>query len=156
MVAQQERRLMIWMKNSKATARKAPRQCSGAHLKAVERTFREGTVVRRAESYVKRCREREDGQASFPNLAGLSRVLGIGLDEMTRLGEKYPVVYDAILAVLEDGALNTERIPGKSALLAMTYFRRRLGYESIKIAPKGEQDKSIRVVFDHDIEEDGK
>ncbi|MBO5897560.1 MAG: hypothetical protein J6R04_00965 [Clostridia bacterium] len=143
------------MKNSKATARKAPRQCSGAHLKAVERTFREGTVVRRAESYVKRCREREDGQASFPNLAGLSRVLGIGLDEMTRLGEKYPVVYDAILAVLEDGALNADIIPGKSALLTMNYFRRRLGYEATKTAPR-EESGETRVVFEHDVLEDGR
>ena len=142
------------MKNSKPTARKAPRQCSGAHLKAVERLFREGTVVRRAESYVKRCREVEGGRANFPNLAGLSRVLGIGLDEMTRLGDKYPKVYDAILAVLEDGALNAECIPGKSALLTMNYFRRRLGYEAIKSAPR-EESGETRVVFAHNVLEDG-
>ncbi len=142
------------MKNNKAGGKRTPRQCSGAHLKSVERLFREGTVVRRAESYVKRCRESESGHASFPNLAGLSRALGIGLDEMTRLGEKYPKVYDAILAVLEDGALNAECIPGKSALLTMNYFRRRLGYEAVKVAPK-EEGGETRVVFSHDIEEDG-
>ena len=142
------------MKNSKATSRKTPRQGSAAHLKAVERLFREGTVVRRAESYVKRCRETAGEQASFPNLAGLSRVLGIGLDEMTRLGEKYPLVYDAILAVLEDGALNADHIPGKSALLTMNYFRRRLGYETVKAAPR-EESGETRVVFEHDVLEDG-
>ena len=82
--------------------------------------------------------------------------MGIGLGELQRLGGQYPEVYDAILAVLEDGALNAERIPGKSALLAMTYFRRRLGYEQSKAEVKQESTKEVRVVFDHDIEEDGK
>lgn len=143
------------MKNSKAAKKKTPRQCGSAHLKEVERTFREGTVVRRAEGYVKGCREAESGQASFPNLAGLSRVLGVGLDELTRLGEKYPKVYDAILAVLEDGALNADCIPGKSALLTMNYFRRRLGYEAVKVPPREERGET-RIVFEHDILEDGK
>lgn len=142
------------MKNSKTVGKKTPRQCSGAHLKAVERLFREGTVVRRAESYVKRCRKSESEQACFPNLAGLSRVLGVGLDEMTRLGEKYPLVYDAILAVLEDGALNADCIPGKSALITMNYFRRRLGYETVKAVPK-EEGGETQVIFEHDVLEDG-
>lgn len=131
------------------------RQCSRAHLQSVERLFREGTVVKRAEAYIRRCREDKDKQSSFPNLAGLSRALGIGLSEMHRMGEKYPLVYDAILAVLEDGALNADCIPGKSALLTMTYFRRRLGYEVQKLPPK-EQDGAVHVIFEHDIGEDGK
>ena len=135
------------------------RKCSKKHRQGVERLFRSGDIIGVAEGYVSECLEHGQAggdRARFPNIAGFGRALGIGLGELERMGEKYPAVYDAVLAVLEDGALNTERIPGKSALLAMTYFRRRLGYESIKIAPKGEQDKSIRVVFDHDIEEDGR
>ena len=131
------------------------RKGSRAHLQSVERLFREGTVVGRAQSYVDRCRDDEDKGSRFPNLAGLCKVLGIGLTEMQRLGDKYPLVYDAILAVLEDGALNADSIPGKSALLTMTYFRRRLGYEVPKTPSKSE-DGAVKVVFEHDIGEDGK
>ena len=141
--------------NSKEQARAGKaRQCSRAHLQGVERSFRDGTVIRRAEAYVRRCRTTKDGHGRFPNLAGLARVLGIGLDEIRRLGDKYPRIYDALLAVLEDGALNAECIPGKSAQLAMTYFRRRLGYEIARAAPPEESE--TRVVFEHDIMEDGK
>jgi hypothetical protein len=57
--------------------------------------------------------------------------------------------------VLEDGALNADCIPGKSALLTMTYFRRRLGYEAPKAQSKSEEG-TVKVVFEHDIGEDGK
>ena len=131
------------------------RLCSRAHLHRVERMFREGTAVRRAERYVRDCKESEEASGRFPNLAGFGRDLGVGLDELCRMGEKYPKVYDAVLAVLEDGALNADHIPGKSALLTMNYFRRRLGYEQPKGKGQGQEDK-VRVVFDHDILEDGK
>lgn len=142
--------------NSKEKARGSKvRQCSRAHLQSVERSFRDGTVIRRAEAYVRRCRATtKDGHGRFPNLAGLARVLGIGLDEIRRLGDKFPCIYDALLAVLEDGALNAECIPGKSAQLAMTYFRRRLGYELARVVQHEESE--TRVVFEHDIMEDGK
>lgn len=137
--------------NKKGKARKGSR----AHLQSVEKLFRDGTVVGRAQSYVGQCREDEDKGARFPNIAGLCKTLGIGLSEMQRLGDKYPLMYDAILAVLEDGALNADCIPGKSALLTMTYFRRRLGYEAPKAQSKSEEG-TVKVVFEHDIGEDGK
>ena len=141
---------------NKDKAKGKVRQCGQAHLRGVERLFREGTVVKRAETYVRRCRVKTDGRVRFPNLTGFCRVLGIGMEEMSRLGIKYPKIYDAILAVLEDGALNAECVPAKSALLAMTYFRRRLGYEVAKAARAEESAGPTRVIFEHDIGEDGK
>ncbi len=134
------------------------RKCSRAQLQRVERLFRKGGILQEAEAYVNECLlgDETGERVLFPNLAGFGRALGVGLGELRRLGDKYPAVYDAILAVLEDGALNTERIPGKSALLAMTYFRRRLGYETIKAEIKEKESKELRVVFDHDVSEDGK
>ncbi len=140
------------------TARKG-RKCGKQHLQSVERMFRDSSIIEQAERYVSGCLEHGQqlgDRALFPNLAGFGRAMGIGLGELKRLGGQYPAVYDAILAVLEDGALNAERIPGKSALLAMTYFRRRLGYEQPKAEVKQESAKEVRVIFDHDIEEDGK
>ena len=63
---------------------------------------------------------------------------------------------DAVLAVLEDGALNAQKIPGKSALLAMNYFRRRLGYEVTRPQARESEERAVSVVFEHDIGEDGK
>lgn len=119
--------------------------------------FENGSIFRRAEAYVNACLEgtQERERAQFPNLAGFGRALGIGLGELQRLGQQYPQEYDAILAVLEDGALNTDRIPGKSALLAMNYFRRRLGYEAARSEPKADSERAVRVIFDHDVAEDG-
>lgn len=119
--------------------------------------FEDGSIFDRAESYVNACLESAEAgeRAQFPNLAGFGRSLGIGLGELQRLGHRYPTVYDAILAVLEDGALNTDRIPGKSALLAMNYFRRRLGYEAVRCEAKSDSERAVRVIFDHDMQTDG-
>ena len=133
---------------------KRERLCGRSHLQRIERMFREGSVVGRAERYVHDCKQSDTLSARFPNLAGLGRDLGVGLEELCRMGEKYPKVYDAVLAVLEDGALNADHIPGKSALLTMNYFRRRLGYEQGK-AKSAEVSGGVRVVFDHDMSEDG-
>lgn len=126
-------------------------------LERVAGMFEDGSIFARAEAYVNACLEgvEEGERAQFPNLAGFGRALGIGLGELQRLGQSHPTVYDAILAVLEDGALNTDRIPGKLALLAMNYFRRRLGYELVRNEVKSESERAVRVIFDHDVSEDG-
>jgi hypothetical protein len=137
---------------------KTERKCGRKHLLGIERLFRGGGIITQAERYVNDCLEgtAEGERAQFPNLAGLGRVLGVGLGELQRLGEKYPAVYDTVLAVLEDGALNAQKIPGKSALLAMNYFRRRLGYEVTRPPARESEDRAVSVVFEHDIGEDGK
>ena len=96
----------------------AAEQGSEEHLARVARMFEDGSIFGRAEAYVNACLQgAEEGErAQFPNLAGFGRALGVGLGELQRLGQRHPTAYDAILAVLEDGALNTDRIPGKSAL----------------------------------------
>ena len=135
----------------------AAEQGSEEHLARVARMFEDGSIFGRAEAYVNACLQgAEEGErAQFPNLAGFGRALGVGLGELQRLGQRHPTAYDAILAVLEDGALNTDRIPGKSALLAMNYFRRRLGYEPVRNEPKADVDRAVRVIFDHDVAQDG-
>ena len=149
---------MVRVSKQQVKALQDTRKCSRAHLQRVDRMFRKGGILEAAEAYVNECLMGDEAgeRVQFPNLAGFGRSLGVGLGELRRLGDRYPAVYDAILAVLEDGALNTERIPGKSALLAMTYFRRRLGYETSKQEPKERESKEVRVIFDHDIAEDGK
>ena len=52
---------------------------------------------------------------SFPNLAGFARSLGVGLGDLEKICGKYPEQYDAVLALLEDEALNCGQSPTENA-----------------------------------------
>ena len=88
----------------------------------------------------------------FPNLAGFCRYLGIGLGDFSVIMEKYPTECDAVLAALEDEALNM----GNSATLISAYMKQRLGYGKLTPEPKYHCDSErLELVFEHDIFEDG-
>lgn len=133
--------------------------------------FRTGKILQAVEDYILACGgEREEAGSAgsrvrnvrtvggkFPNLAGFGRYLGRGLEELTALGEAYPAAYDGVMTALEDAALNAGSIPAGSAMLTMAYFRRRLRYgKSETVEGVREGDGEIRVMFDHNMEEDGK
>lgn len=97
-----------------------------------------------------KARGNETSKASFPNLAGFCRYLGVGTDELEQLAAEYPTEHGKILAVLEDEALNS----GLSATLISAYLKKRLGYGNAAILQtQGESQMQIR--FEHDIIEDG-
>ena len=97
-----------------------------------------------------KARTKEQARASFPNLAGFCRYLGVGTGELENLATKYPSKHGKILAVLEDEALNS----GLSATLISAYLKKRLGYDSTsKSASEGE--KQLQIKFEHDILKDG-
>lgn len=89
----------------------------------------------------------------FPNLAGFCRFLGVGMAKMEQLAAKEPEIYDSLCAVFEDEALNS----GVSASVLTPYFKKRLGYAEKAPASSsdGEDHGGIRLIFDHDIWEDG-
>lgn len=87
--------------------------------------------------------------ASFPNVAGFCRFLGVGTGELEELADKHPDMHGRILAVLEDEALNS----GLSATLISAYLKKRLGYDSQSKCQAGEPQLQIR--FEHDVIEDG-
>lgn len=126
------------------------------------RMFRDGSIVPEAEAYCSSCRRRGgDKQERFPNLAGFSRYMGIGLCSLRALGERHAAVYDAILTLLEDEALNATRYPCSSSTLTATYLRERLGaFEHDKTKDKGaassKEAEMVKVVFEHDMAEDGR
>ena len=88
-------------------------------------------------------------KASFPNVAGFCRFLGVGTEDLEAIGDEYPSVHAKILAVFEDEALNS----GLSATLLSAYLKRHLGYDSSARHSKGASQLQIR--FEHDIMEDG-
>ena len=89
----------------------------------------------------------------LPNLAGFCRFLGVGTAQMERLSDEEPETYDTLCAVFEDEALNS----GVSASVLTPYFKRRLGYGERVASPPagGYDDGTVKLVFDHDIWEDG-
>ena len=96
-----------------------------------------------------RLKSKEQPKASFPNLAGFCRFLGVSTGELERLGGEYPEQYGRILAVLEDEALNSDLSP----TLLSAYLKRRLGYDTPARALA--QKDQICISFEHDIIEDG-
>ncbi|HBF14712.1 MAG TPA: hypothetical protein DDW30_03330 [Clostridiales bacterium] len=110
------------------------------------------------EDYLAECRPPPDADpkhsgGSFPNLAGFCSYLGCGIDEFEALRTTDPATADYLSAALEDAALN--RSPMLSPTVVSAYLKHRLGYgeksEAVSSADAGE----IRLIFDHDISEDG-
>lgn len=110
-----------------------------------------------AEEYIHSC-FLKDGEAEtkrsskrFPNLAGFARTLGIGVGDFDIVQQGWPEQYGAMLALFEDEALNSD----KNATVLNTYIKERLKYGEKKeggaTLPMGD----IKVVFEHDIAEDG-
>ena len=109
--------------------------------------------------YLRECRPPSGAEGKkqvgrFPNLAGFCRWMGCGVSQIETLRLTHPEAADRLLAVMEDEALNLGT--GVSPTLLAAYLKRRLGYaseraEAVAQAECGE----MRVVFEHDIEEDG-
>ncbi|MBE6597030.1 MAG: hypothetical protein E7641_05095 [Ruminococcaceae bacterium] len=123
---------------------------------SLENACRRGNADELVEKYIELCRKESDGDGKgrskgrFPNLAGFCRYLGIGESELLRLSAKFPSELERVRAALEDEALNSDVSP----TIISAYLKRRLGYEK---APESEvYDGQLKVVFEHDIMEDGK
>lgn len=97
---------------------------------------------------VKKCSKKKKGR--FPNVAGFCRYFHIGDAEYERLCVKYPNEFERVKLVFEDEALNSEISP----TILSAYLKKRLGYE--KTSCSEVYDGQLKVVFDHDILEDGK
>ena len=107
------------------------------------------------ERYLKTCRppDGEDKKSSrFPNLAGFCRWLGCGMGSVERLLSSNPEAADYLLAVMEDEALNA---PVISPTVVGAYLKRRLSYGEKPPSRSGSDSGELRLVFEHDIAEDG-
>ena len=87
-------------------------------------------------------------EATFPNLAGFCRFIGVSTSELEAFGKSHPYEYGKILTVLEDEALNS----GLSPALVSAYLKKRLGYDAAKL---NESSSQLEIKFEHDIFEDG-
>ena len=108
-----------------------------------------------ARAYIESC-SCEGGSkhgGRFANMAGFCRYLGMGVEQFCLSMKERQEEYDALCAMFEDEALNS----GLSATLISAYLKRHLGYgEKSEAAGKSTMElEQIKLVFEHDIYEDG-
>ena len=107
--------------------------------------------------YLQFCRqspEKQDKKEAlpFPNLAGFCRWLGCSFSELSLLKNDRPALYDRICTVLEDEALNSSL----SASVLTAYLKQRLWSGEKDVEKKAvDGSEHLRLVFEHDILEDG-
>ena len=129
---------------------------------SLEVACKNGEVYRLLEDYIRSCSEGNDGleeevkrsvkkgKRRFPNVAGFCRYCKLGEGEYDTLAEKYPLEFERIRTVFEDEALNSEVSP----TILTAYMKKWIGYEK---SPKTQiSDGQLKIIFDHDIMEDGK
>ena len=107
------------------------------------------------EDYIYSCCENSGtaakAKSKLPNVAGFCRRFGLTSDDLLRLKKERPELYDYLIFTFEDEALNFSA----SQTLLAAYMKRRLGYAD-KIEPSSQYDGGeTRLIFEHDIEEDG-
>lgn len=112
-------------------------------------------MIERAEAYIKFCAEEAvdaKGRGRFPNLAGFCRFLGVGVETFENETAAYPEVTDAIRAMFEDEALNSNM----AVSLLSAYLKKRLGYNEPAEPKHAASDTGdMNIVFEHDIYADG-
>ncbi len=91
-------------------------------------------------------------RSRFPNLAGFCRKLKIGTAELERISLEYPKQYGALLSLFEDEALNSTQ----SATILSAYMKEHLGFGEKKEGGASFTSGDVRLIFEHDIGEDGK
>ena len=120
---------------------------------ALLRAAKNGSLSRKLKSYVKSCRPPPDADPKrdtgrLPTLAGFCGSLGCGTSAVLELQKQYPPLFAYLCAVLEDEALNSTRSP----TIVNAYLKEHFGYGEKATEP---EDEAIRLIFEHDIREDG-
>ena len=129
--------------------------------KSIDWLCRNELLLPLAEQYVRECSaevqgnttgKRKDASGRFPNLAGFCRTLCTGLFWIEALRCEYPEQYGALCALFEDEALNSSQ----SATVISAYMKEHLGFGEGKKESEGAcMSGDIKLIFEHDIYEDG-
>ena len=111
-------------------------------------------LIRFAEKYILHCLESERKRPRLPNVCGFFRWLKLGAAALDRLRRIYPEKYRTLLMIFEDEALNSELPPS----IISTYMKQSLtGRDDEGEGTTGEKNVGpITLIFDHDIDHDGR
>ena len=123
--------------------------------KTLDTSARQKRLLALLEEYIKACRPPPEADSKktngrFANLAGFCRFLGCGISHLQKLCSEVPRLYDLICTTLEDELL----ICFPSPSLLAYYLKKRLGYDE-KEENSSASCGQMRLVFEHDILEDG-
>ena len=128
----------------------------------LKKIWTRGELIPLAEEYIRNCKLSGDieargsgkgrSQERFPNIAGFARTLGVGVSNIKNIESKWPELYGALLALFEDEALNSD----KNATVLNAYIKERLNFGEKKEGGATLPVGDVRLVFDHDIGEDGR
>lgn len=123
--------------------------------KTLNTSARQKRLLALLDEYVKDCRPPPDADSKktvgkFANLAGFCRFLGCGISYLQKLCTEAPRLYDLICTTLEDELLTSSPSPS----LLSYYLKKRLGYDE-KEENASASCGQMRLVFEHDILEDG-
>lgn len=123
----------------------------------LESAVTDAELLEELNQYLQACRpppdeDRKKSAVPFPNLAGFCRHLGWGASDMELLKKSDPELYDRICTVLEDEALNSDL----SASVLTAYLKQRI-WRAEPSSDKStvDQGDQLRLIFEHDILEDG-
>ncbi len=117
----------------------------------------DGRIWEALDGYLEQCRaevqtdllgSRKRAVLRFPNLAGFCRYLRVGMSELKALREQCFDIYDRLLAIFEDEALNSALSP----TLLTSYMKKRLSFGD---ADGALDRKEVTYCFEHDILADG-
>ena len=78
-------------------------------------------------------------------------MLGVGVSSFKLVDEEWHDQYSAMLALFEDEALNSD----KNATVLNTYIKERLNFGEKKEGGASMHMGDVKLVFEHDIGEDG-
>ena len=112
-----------------------------------------GKLIRLAEKYIKFCLTGESKKPRLPNICGFFRWLKLSALALDRLKRLHPEKYRTLLMIFEDEALNSELPPS----IVSTYMKQSFAHKEGD--DEGETREScgpITLVFDHDINRDGR
>lgn len=119
-------------------------------------TVESGRLDREIRRYLKACKppdgEGKKASGRFPCVAGFCRFLGCGVGELEALRLSHPAEFDYLLTVMEDEALNS---PIPSPTVVSAYLKHRLSYGERTVPISEAECGEMRVIFEHDIAEDG-
>lgn len=121
---------------------------------SLEQAAEAGRLPKLIGRYLNFCRKAEEKKGGrFPNLAGFCRWMGCGMEAVESLRLSNPEAADYLVTVMEDEALNS---PILSPTVVGAYLKRRLAYgEKAASASSSADCGEVRLVFEHDIAEDG-
>ena len=113
-----------------------------------------GRLIKMAEKYILACLDTERKKPRLPNICGFFRWLKLSAAALDRLKSLHHEKYRTLLMIFEDEALNSELPPSIISTYMKQSFMRQ--DEENEGAASRKSLGPLTLIFDHDIDSDGR